>query len=62
MKKKKKRKRRRGSRKLRWLEDVEKDQPEMKIKRRQENAVDWEEWASVIKEAVGQAVSNIQPS
>ena len=35
---------------MRWLEDVEKDQPEMKIKRWRENAVDREEWASVIKD------------
>jgi hypothetical protein len=36
---------------MQWLENVEKDQPEMKIKRWRENAVDREEWASVINDA-----------
>jgi len=35
----------------RWLEDVEKDLQEMKVKRRRQKKVDKEEWASVIKEA-----------
>ena len=36
---------------LRWLEDVQKDLWEMKVKRRQQKTVNMEEWASVIKEA-----------
>jgi hypothetical protein len=36
--------------KLRWLENVQKDIWEMKVKRRRQRAVDREEWASVIKE------------
>jgi hypothetical protein len=43
--------RRRGRPRLRWLEDVEKDLHEMKVKRWQQKAVNREEWASVIKEA-----------
>jgi hypothetical protein len=35
---------------LRWLEDVEKDLQEMKVRRWREKAVGREEWASVIKE------------
>jgi len=43
---------RRGGRpRLRWLEDVEKDLREVKVKRWRQKAVDREEWASVIKEA-----------
>jgi len=34
-----------------WLEDVEKDRQEMKVKRWQQKAVGGEEWASVIKQA-----------
>jgi hypothetical protein len=48
-----------GSRKyrpgLRWLEDVEKDLWEMKVKRWREEAVDREERASVIKAAKAHA-------
>jgi len=36
---------------VRWLEDVEKDVREMKIKRWRQKAVDREGWAAVIKEA-----------
>jgi hypothetical protein len=36
---------------VRWLEDVEEDVREMKVKRWRQGAVDREEWASVIKEA-----------
>jgi plasmid maintenance system killer protein len=36
---------------LRWLEDVEKDLREMKVKRWRQKAGDREEWVSVIKEA-----------
>ena len=36
---------------MRWLEDVEKDLREMKVKRWRQKAVDREEWASIIKEA-----------
>jgi len=39
---------RRGRSRLRWLEDVEKDLQEIKIKRWQKKAVDSEEWVSVI--------------
>jgi hypothetical protein len=35
---------------LRWLEDVEKDLYEMKVKRWQQKAVNREEWASIIRE------------
>jgi hypothetical protein len=35
---------------LRWLEDVEKNLQEIKIKRWQKKAVDREEWVSVIWE------------
>ena len=42
-----------GSRRhrLRWLEYVEKDLQEIKVMRHQQNAVDREEWASIITEA-----------
>jgi hypothetical protein len=43
--------RRRERPRLRWLEDVEKDLQEMKVKRWHEKAVDREEWVSVIKKA-----------
>jgi hypothetical protein len=43
--------RQRGRLRLRWLEDVEKDLWEMKIKRWWQKAVEREEWASVIMEA-----------
>ena len=36
---------------MRWLEYVEKDVGEMKVKRWRQKAVDREEWASVIKGA-----------
>ena len=36
---------------MRWLEDVEKDLRETKVKRWRQKAVDREEWASIIKEA-----------
>jgi hypothetical protein len=36
---------------LRWSEDVEKDQREMKVKRWRQKAVDREGWESVIREA-----------
>jgi hypothetical protein len=36
---------------LRWLDDVEKNLLEMKVKRWREKAGDREEWASVMKEA-----------
>jgi len=42
---------RRGRLGLRWLEDVEKDLWEMKVKRWGQKAVDREEWASIIMEA-----------
>jgi len=43
---------RRGGRpRLKWLEDVEKDLWEMKVKRWRQKAVDREERASIIKEA-----------
>jgi len=43
---------RRGGRpRLRWLEDVQKDLREMKVKRWLQKAVDREESASIIKEA-----------
>ena len=43
--------RRRGRPRVRWLEYVEKDVGEMKVKRWRQKAVDREEWASVIKGA-----------
>jgi len=43
--------RRRGRPRLRWMEDLEKDLLEMKVKRWRQKAVDKEEWASVFKEA-----------
>ena len=43
--------RRRGRPRLRWMEDLEKDLADMKVKRRRQKAVDKEEWASIIKEA-----------
>jgi hypothetical protein len=45
------RRRRRGRLGMRWLEAVERDLQEMKFKRWRLKAVDWEEWASIIKEA-----------
>jgi len=36
---------------MRWLEGVEKDLWEMRVKRWRQKAVDREEWASVIMEA-----------
>jgi hypothetical protein len=36
---------------LRWLEGVEKDLREMRVKRVRQTAVDREEWASVIQKA-----------
>jgi hypothetical protein len=36
---------------VRWLEDVENNLWEMKVKRWRKKAVDREKWASVIKEA-----------
>ena len=35
---------------MRWMEDVERDLWEMKVKRWRQKAVDREEWAFVIKE------------
>jgi hypothetical protein len=43
--------RRSGSPRLGWLENVEKDLSEMRIKRWRQKAVDREEWASVMKAA-----------
>jgi len=43
---------RRGRPRFRWLEDVEEDLWEMKVKRWRQNAVDKEEEASIIKEAM----------
>ena len=43
--------RRRGRPRLRWLEDVEKDMREMKVRKWRQKAVDREEWASVTQEA-----------
>jgi hypothetical protein len=43
--------RRMGRPRLRWLEDVENDLREMKIKRWRQKAVGREEWVSVIKGA-----------
>jgi hypothetical protein len=42
--------RRRGIPRIRWLENVEKDLREMKIKRWRQKVVDREEWASTITE------------
>ena len=42
--------RRRENPRMRWLEDVEKDMREMKVKRWRQKAVDRKEWASVINE------------
>ena len=39
-----------GRPRMRWLEDVEKDLREMKVKRGRQKEVDMEEWASVINE------------
>jgi hypothetical protein len=36
---------------VRWLEDVEKNVLEIKVKRWRQGAVDREEWASLIEEA-----------
>jgi hypothetical protein len=36
---------------VKWLEDVERDLREMKVKRWRQKAVDREEWAIVIEEA-----------
>ena len=43
--------RRMGRPRLRWLEDVEKGLPDMKVKRWRPKTVYREEWASVIREA-----------
>jgi hypothetical protein len=43
--------RKRGRSRWRWLEDVEKDVQEMRVKRWLRKAVDRKEWPSVIKEA-----------
>ena len=54
-----------GSRRMRWLQDVEKDLREMKVKRGRHKAVDGEEWVSVInvckalRGPYNQRVSNI---
>jgi hypothetical protein len=40
-----------GKPRLRWLEDVEKDLGEMKVKRWRQKAVDRAEWAAVITES-----------
>ena len=42
---------RRGRPRLRWMEDVEKDLRETKVKRWRQKAVDRKEWASIITEA-----------
>jgi len=42
---------RRGRPTLRWMEDVEKDLRETKVKRWRQKAVVRDEWASVIKKA-----------
>jgi hypothetical protein len=42
---------RRGRPRLRWLENVERDLCERKVKRWRQRAVNREEWASVIKKA-----------
>ena len=39
---------RRGRARLRWLEDVEKDLQEVKVKRWREKTVNSEEWVSII--------------
>jgi len=46
-----KRSRRRGRPRWRWLEDAEKALQEMKVKRWRQEALDREEWASLIMEA-----------
>ena len=43
--------RRRGRRRLRWLETVQNDLQEMKVKRWRQKALRREKWASIIKEA-----------
>jgi hypothetical protein len=43
--------RRRRRPKLRWMEDLEKDLQEIKVKKLRQKTVDMEEWASIIKEA-----------
>jgi hypothetical protein len=45
------RSRRKGRPRLRWLEDMEKDLWEMKVKKWQQKSVNRESWASVIKGA-----------
>jgi len=45
--------RRREMPRMRWLEDVEKDMREMKIKRWRRKAVDREKWTSVTIEVKG---------
>jgi hypothetical protein len=45
--------RRWGRPRMRWLEGVEKDLREMKVKRRRKKAVDKEEWVPVIDEVKG---------
>jgi len=45
--------RRKGRLRLRWVEDVEKDLGEMKVKKWQQKAADREAWASVIKGGQG---------
>ena len=42
--------RRKGRPRVRWLEGVQKDLEEMKVRRWLQKTVDREEWASVIKE------------
>lgn len=39
---------------LRWLEDVENDVSELKVKRWRKKAKNREEWTSVVKQAEGQ--------
>ena len=43
--------RRRVSPRMRWLEDVQKNLRQMKVKRLRQKVVDREEWASTIMEA-----------
>jgi len=43
--------RRRGRPRLRWLEDVEKNLREMKVKRLRQKAVSRKKWAFIITEA-----------
>jgi hypothetical protein len=40
-----------GRPRLRWLEDVEKDLKQLKVRGRQRKAVDRQEWANILKEA-----------